>query len=60
MESGVPGVPGVAVVRPVEVEILRGLGNVILLLQPMEESPVLEMVVSLINVTISHVKVGFI
>ena len=37
MDSGVPGAPGVAVLRPVDKEGKPGLENVILLLQLMEE-----------------------
>ena len=47
MEGGVPGAPGVAVVRPVEREVCPGLEYVILLLQLMEEIPALVIAVSL-------------
>ena len=37
MDSGVPGAPGVAVLRPVDQVVGLGLGDVILLLQLMVE-----------------------
>ena len=46
MDSGVPGAPGVAVLRPVK-EVKQGLETVILLLQLMEEIHVQGMEVSL-------------
>ena len=58
MDSGVPGVPGVAVLRPVDKDGPPGLETVILLLQLMEEMIVrMEMKVSLKAVTINLVKV---
>ena len=55
MDSGVPGAPGVAVLRPVGKEVKQGLETVILLLQLMEESHVQGMKVSLKDVPIIHV-----
>ena len=55
MDSGVPGAPGVAVLRPVEREVKQRLETVILLLQLMEESHVLGMKVSLKDVQMIHV-----
>ena len=46
MEGGVPGAPGVAVVKPVEREVWQGLESVILLLKLMEEIPALVIAVS--------------
>ena len=57
MDSGVPGAPGVDVLRPVEREAKQGLETVILLLQLMEESHVLGMKVSLRAVAINLVQV---
>ena len=47
MDSGVPGAPGVDVLRPVGKEVKQGLETVILLLQLMEEIHVQGMEVSL-------------
>ena len=58
MEIGVPGVPGVAVLRPVDKDGSPGLETVTLLLQLMEEMIVkMEMKVSLRAVAINLVKV---
>ena len=58
MESGVPGAPGVAVLRPVEVEVGQGPNSVTLLHHLMEENLAMAMVVKLQYVTILNVKVG--
>ena len=58
MDSGVPGVPGVAVLRPVDKDGPPGLETVTLLPQLMEEMTVkMEMKVSLKAVAINLVKV---
>ena len=58
MESGVPGVPGVAVLRPVEREVLQGPDYVTPLHPLMEELLVMEMKMKVHHVTILRVKVG--
>ena len=55
MDSGFPGAPGVAVLRPVEREVKQRLETVILLLQLMEEIHVQGMEVSLKIVPMIHV-----
>ena len=58
MDSGVPGVPGVAVLRPVDKDGSPGLETVTLLPQLMEEMTVkMEMKVSLKAATLIPVKV---
>ena len=57
MGSGVPGAPGVDVLRPVEREAKQGLETVILLLQLMEESHVLGIEGSLKAATLILVEV---
>ena len=58
MDSGVPGVPGVAVLRPVDKDGSPGLETVTLQHQLMEEMTVkMEMKLSLRAVTINLVKV---
>ena len=47
MDSGVPGAPGVAVLRPVDQVVGLGLGDVILQLQLMVEGHVLVTALSL-------------
>ena len=67
MEIGVPGVPGVPVLRPVEEEIWQGLENVILLLQLMEGMTVMGIGVSqrlatmapVLQVTVQYSKVQY-
>ena len=57
MDSGVPGAPGVAVLRPVDQVVGLGLGDVILHLQLMEDRHAVVIGVSLETVVTLPVQV---